>query len=400
VNPIAPATITLPDTAPAVSTAAIGALLDTIAPMLADKPPMPFSGIVAVLNANGISEGAQGQALRRVLNARLLAGQVQRLPGNLYKFGAAPAQGAPRASLPDATPEPSPLVAEDSFMRPTLDEHFRMAPGLRDYLKGIATAAQGGSIEQVRFVGPAGCGKTEAALQLAALAGFDAFIMDCSVVREPRDWFGSRTVRGGAVVWQDSPFTHAIQRGRCVVILDEANRASLNVGNSLLPLLDRRRASLIAERGSVVRVAPSTVFVATMNEGAQFTGTGPLDAALRDRFPRVVEFTYLPAREEAALLVDRTGIDRDNADRLVELAAKTRATHGSTGLAQFGTALSTRQLIAAAADLKTAGIGSLAYTIANLFPADGGAESERAQVVALLVGKFGAAAGKGASDEV
>lgn len=394
-QPMIPATITMPDTAPAVSTAAIGALLDTIAPMLADKPPMPFSGIVAVLNANGISEGAQGQALRRVLNARLLAGQVQRLPGNLYRFGAS----SPAPTAPDATPEPSPLVAEDSFMRPTLDEHFRMAPGLRDYLKGIATAAQGGSIEQVRFVGPAGCGKTEAALQLAALAGFDAFIMDCSVVREPRDWFGSRTVRGGAVVWQDSPFTHAIQRGRCVVILDEANRASLNVGNSLLPLLDRRRASLIAERGSVVRVAPSTVFVATMNEGAQFTGTGPLDAALRDRFPRVVEFTYLTAREEAALLVDRTGIDPENAARLVELASKTRATHGSTGLAQFGTALSTRQLLAAAADLKTAGIGSLAYTVANLFPADGGAESERAQIVALLVGKFGAAAGKAETHE-
>jgi len=273
-----------------------------------------------------------------------------------------------------------------------------MAPGLRDYLKGIAAAAQSGNIEQVRFVGPAGCGKTEAAIQLAALAGFDAFIMDCSIVREPRDWFGSRTVKGGAVVWQDSPFTHAIQRGRCVVILDEANRASLNVGNSLLPLLDRRRASLISERGSVVRVAPSTIFVATMNEGAQFTGTGPLDAALRDRFPRVVEFTYLHPREEAALLVDRTGIDPTNAERLVEITGKTRATHGTSGIAQFGTTLSTRQLLAAAADLKAAGIGSLAYTVANLFPADGGTESERAQIVALLVGKFGADAGKGAAD--
>lgn len=284
--------------------------------------------------------------------------------------------------------QPAPETHQgDALVTPTIDPTFRMGAAMRSYLGRVVTNARCGSIEHLRIVGPAGCGKTESALQVAAMAGMDAFVIDCSIVREPRDWFGSRTVKGGALAWQDSAFVRAVTRGNTVVILDEANRASLTVGNALLPLLDRRRASFIEERGSVVRVAPGTVFVATMNEGAAYTGTSPMDAALRDRFPRVLEFTYLPADDEAALMVQRTGIDRDTADRLVEIAERTRATQG--GISAFSVTLSTRQLLAAAADYVLAGPSSLPFTIGNLFPSEGGNESERAQVMALVVGKFG-----------
>lgn len=379
--------------APATASAeAVGAMLDGLAPTLAGKPAVSFGALKDIASANGVAVGAQAAVLRRVLNARILTGQIVRMPGNLYRWASPSEPSAVHAS----STEGAALVADAdtdagaALLHPAADPSFRYTPGLREYLNSVATAAQGGSIEHLRFVGPAGCGKTEAAMQVAAMAGFPAFIMDASVVREPRDWFGSRTVRGGSVAWQDSPFTHAIQRGRCVVILDEVNRASLAVANSLLPLLDRRRATLIAERGEAVRVGAGTIIVATMNEGAQYSGTGPLDAALRDRFPRVVEMNYLQEAEEALLLVARTGLDMDNASRLVEIAHKTRRTVGATGIQQFGTALSTRQLLAAADDLKRCGPSSLAFTIANLYSAEGGAESERAAIVALLVGKFGA----------
>jgi hypothetical protein len=276
----------------------------------------------------------------------------------------------------------------DALISPDLDPEFRMAPGMAGYLRAIVNNAANGSIEHLRLVGPAGCGKTEAALQVAAMGGMDAFVMDCSIVREPRDWFGSRTVSNGTLAWKDSAFVRAVQRGNTVIVLDEANRASLTVGNALLPLLDRRRASLVEERGSVVRVGAGTVFVATMNEGHGYTGTSPMDAALRDRFPRVLEFTYLAENEEADLLVSRTGISRDSALRLVEIAARTRTT--SAGISPFSVTLSTRQLIAAASDLVLAGPASLAFTLGNLYPSEGGTESERAQIMALVVGKFGA----------
>lgn len=338
------------------------------------------------LRGAGVADlGADDNYLRRAVREKVLRGEAREIGRGAYRFvGAVTTTPAP---APVAEAAPTITHDTDALVTPALDTTFRMSSTLRGYLERIAKSAQCGAIEQMRLVGPAGCGKTEAALQLAAMAGFDAFVIDCSIVREPRDWFGSKTVRGGSIAWQDSQFVRAITRGRCVVVLDEANRASLTVGNALLPLLDRRRATLVDERGSVVRVAPSTVFVATMNEGSQFTGTGPMDAALRDRFPRVVEFTYLPAADEAALLVDRTGIDASVAQRLVEIATKTRTTQA--GVSTFSTTLSTRQLLAAASDYHLVGPSSLAFTIANLFPAEGGAESERATITALLVGKFG-----------
>ena len=381
----------MPPTRSAANLAVIDAL-DRLAASIDPTTTVTLPALRDSLAAQGITDfGAEDNYLRRAVRSMVDRGAARPVGSGCFRFaGTVATAPAPAAGAAPVTPaaEPGEAHALDSLLTPAADPTFRMPATLRGYFGQIAAAAQGGSIEGLRFVGPAGCGKTEAALQLAAMAGFDAFVIDCSIVREPRDWFGSRTVKGGAIAWQDSQFVRAVTRGNTVIVLDEANRASLTVGNALLPLLDRRRATLVEERGSVVRVAPGTVFVATMNEGAAYTGTGPMDAALRDRFPRVVEMTYLAPADEARLLVDRTGIDAPTAARLVEIAGKTRAI-GAGGVSPFSTVLSTRQLLAAAADYRLSGPGSLTYTVANLYPAEGGTESERAAVTALLVGKFG-----------
>lgn len=384
----------MPPTRSAANLAVIDAL-DRLAATIDPTTTVTIPALRDSLTAQGITDfGAEDNYLRRAVRSMVERGAARPVGSGCFRFAGtvatAPVASSTQVEAAPVTPaaEPGEAHALDSLLTPTADPTFRMHATLRGYFGQIAAAAQGGSIEGLRFVGPAGCGKTEAALQLAAMAGFDAFVIDCSIVREPRDWFGSRTVKGGTIAWQDSQFVRAVTRGNTVVILDEANRASLTVGNALLPLLDRRRATLVEERGSVVRVAPGTVFVATMNEGAAYTGTGPMDAALRDRFPRVVEMTYLAPADEARLLVDRTGLDAPTAARLVEIAGKTRAI-GAGGVSPFSTVLSTRQLLAAAADYRLSGPGSLTYTVANLYPTEGGTESERAAITALLVGKFG-----------
>ena len=106
--------------------------------------------------------------------------------------------------------------------------------------------------ENLRLIGPAGCGKTSAAQWLAQETGKALLIMDCSIIREPRDWFGFRTVKDGAIKWQDTAFVRQVMAGNCVICLDELNRAPSAVLNGLMPLLDHRRSTWVEERGAAV----------------------------------------------------------------------------------------------------------------------------------------------------
>ena len=256
--------------------------------------------------------------------------------------------------------------------------------------------------QNVRLLGPHGCGKTELAIQFAARLELPLLIMDCANLREARDWFGYKGAKDGTVFWHESQFVKAVTAGNHVILLDELNRANPHLLNTLMPLLDARRFTYLEERGSKICVGPGTVFFASMNEGAGYTGTSALDRAIRDRFPRVIEMSYLAEKDEIDLLKRRVGIDDDIATRLVGMANKIR--QDSTGLAATLTeSLSTRQLIAAAHDFAIGGVDTLTFTVSNHFSPDGDDESERVRVQSIIQGKFGdilaakaAAAKKGA----
>jgi hypothetical protein len=242
--------------------------------------------------------------------------------------------------------------------------------------------------QNVNLIGPHGCGKTELAIQFAARQKRPLLIMDCANLREARDWFGYKTAREGTVYWHESQFVRAVQAGNHVILLDELNRANPNLLNTLMPILDARRFTYLEEKGDKIVVGPGTVFFASMNEGAGYTGTSALDRAIRDRFPRAVELTYLGEADETKLLVNRCGVSKDIATRLVQMANKIR--QEATGLsAALTESLSTRQLIAAAHDFLLGGVDTLQFTITNHFSPEGDEESERVRVQSIIQGKFG-----------
>lgn len=242
--------------------------------------------------------------------------------------------------------------------------------------------------QNVNLIGPHGCGKTELAIQFAARLNRPLLIMDCANLREARDWFGYKTAKDGTVYWHESQFVRAIQAGNHVILLDELNRANPNLLNTLMPILDARRFTYLEERGDKIVVGPETVFFASMNEGAGYTGTTSLDRAIRDRFPRAVELTYLGEKDEIKLVMNRTSINKDIATRLVQMANKIR--QDATGLsATLTESMSTRQLLAAAHDFALGGVDTLQFTITNHFSPDGDEDSERVKVQSLIQGKFG-----------
>lgn len=275
-----------------------------------------------------------------------------------------------------STPTPAGItVTGTTPATPTERIDLELDDNLKSFLLALGNAP---GIQNLRLVGPAGCGKTSIGQWLAQETNKRLLIMDCSVIREPRDWFGFRTVNSGNIMWQDTEFVRTITAGNCVVVLDELNRAPASVLNGLMPLLDHRRASWLEERGSLIRVGPNTTFVATTNMGAKYLGASPIDMALRDRFSRVVEVTYLNPTRESALLHRRTHLAPEACNHLADIASNTR------GKTSAHDPISTRELLAAASDVATFGEQSLRYTILSKIED----HAKRAAMATLLAGKF------------
>jgi nitric oxide reductase NorQ protein len=101
----------------------------------------------------------------------------------------------------------------------------------------------------------------------------------------------------------------------------------LAANNILFPALDKRRYVPIdiACEGCdrKINIHPDTVFFATANLGAEYSGTQAIDRALLDRF-MPIELDYPQEKEEIRVLMLRTGIAEKQAKAIVKVANEIR----------------------------------------------------------------------------
>ena len=298
----------------------------------------------------------------------------------------------PVESKPEFAFEPSKwsYSAEATDMIPVIDKHFVVGDDNKALIDLVQKRSTIGNVN-IRLVGPAGCGKTSFATNYAANRKMPALIMDCANVREPRDWFGYRKfdAQTKEIVWHESMFIRMIETPGSVVVLDELNRVSPMVINTLIPLLDHRRSTYLEEAGRTIKCAEGVSFWAAINEGNQFTGTIQLDEAISDRFGLVVECKFLDAKAEGNVLKSKTGLNIDDCRKLVDVANQVRAKSQMDTADAFSKPISTRMLEEAATAMVIGGTKTLYYTLLNHFSGSGGASSERQGLHKLLVGKFG-----------
>lgn len=278
---------------------------------------------------------------------------------------------------------------------PAKDDQFIITPEF-DLLVAISgKMLYEGKTANTLLLGPAGCGKTATAEQLAAQLGLPYLHLNCSSIREASMLFGTREVKEGKTFTRPSLFTQTIEKGGAVIMLDEINRCAPTALNGLLTSMDGSSPySEDLERH--VRVGENIIFLGACNIGAAYTGTYRLDKALDDRFARRIEVTYLPAEKEIELLVVKTGIGPEAAKRLVQIADQVRKEYNK-GSRKFSQDISTRVLLGAAADFaalesvkKGAGPKSIQMTIVNRFDNSGDSNSERTSLSMLVDGKFSA----------
>ena len=176
------------------------------------------------------------------------------------------------------------------------------------------------------LIGPTGTGKAlcvfEAVERLARPRRL--FVIEGHSSLKEFDLLGGYVPDGkGGFQWRDGVVTQALRQEGSALFIDEANRMPARVLNLLLGIISRG-AVVLTEHGSEEVTASDGFCVIMASNLGKGYHVETYDAALISRFPVVLEFNYLPPREEEGLLKERTGISRDEARIMVKVAKETR----------------------------------------------------------------------------
>jgi MoxR-like ATPase len=164
----------------------------------------------------------------------------------------------------------------------------------------------------VLIYGPTGPGKTSFTMAWAAARGKKFYSVASNVALDPSQMFGKMSIKDdGSFGWFDGGVTDIVRHGG-VILINEVNFMSDRIAPVLFELLDKRREiTLLDHKGEKIRAhRPDcwcdlddddcrdrwVLVVADMNP--DYSGTRPLNAAFRNRFPIQIEWDYDPIIEE------------------------------------------------------------------------------------------------------
>ncbi len=211
----------------------------------------------------------------------------------------------------------------------------------------IGKISSRGQPVNVKVLGPAGVGKTSLGWEFASAHKRPCFEVHWGMYQEPGEvWGKDRLSMERGTYYEQARYVDALETENCVIILDEPNRCHPEVLNTNFALWDWRRAAWVPDLRRMVKVAPGVVFFACLNEGSEYIGVNPMDKAIRERFTRTIRLDWPPMKVEANILVKRTGVDQEIADKLAKFAREVRRNP------KLGCAPSTRQLLVACEDVK------------------------------------------------
>jgi MoxR-like ATPase len=162
--------------------------------------------------------------------------------------------------------------------------------------------------KNIMMVGPAGCGKTQAAKSLPEAMKNPFFYFNLGATQDPRSTLiGNTHFKEGETIFDKSPFVKAIETENAIILLDELSRAHPEAWNILMTVLDEGQRYLRLDESvnaPIIKVANGVSFIATANIGTEYTSTRVLDRALMDRF-EIIEVDILSLEQESILLAKR-----------------------------------------------------------------------------------------------
>jgi len=170
--------------------------------------------------------------------------------------------------------------------------------------------------------GPTGCGKTRFVRYMAERLGRRLYTVACHDDLTAADLVGRHLIADGGTFWSDGPLTRAVREG-AICYLDEVVEARKDTTVVLHPLTDDRRILPLERTGETLHAPDGFMLVVSYNPGYQNLLRG-MKPSTTQRFV-ALSLGFPPPELEAEVLIGETGIDPQQARRLVRLAGALRA---------------------------------------------------------------------------
>jgi nitric oxide reductase NorQ protein len=193
----------------------------------------------------------------------------------------------------------------------------------------------------VMLKGPTGCGKSRFVEYMAWKLNKPLITVACNEDMTASDLVGRFLLDINGTKWQDGPLTVAARIG-AICYLDEVVEARQDTTVVIHPLTDHRRELPLEKKGELVHGHEDFQLVISYNPGYQSL-MKDLKQSTKQRFGGM-DFDYPDAEIETEIVAHEGGVDSGLAEKLVQIAHRSRNLKGH-GLDE---GMSTRLLVYAA----------------------------------------------------
>ncbi len=190
----------------------------------------------------------------------------------------------------------------------------------------------------VMLKGPTGCGKSRFVEYMAWKLQKPLITVACNEDMTAADLVGRFLLDVNGTRWQDGPLTTAARIG-AICYLDEVVEARQDTTVVIHPLTDHRRQLPLEKKGELIDAHPDFQIVISYNPGYQSL-MKDLKQSTKQRFG-AMSFDFPPPEVEAEIVAHEAGVDAGIAEKLVQVAERSRNLKGH-GLDE---GMSTRLLI-------------------------------------------------------
>ena len=173
--------------------------------------------------------------------------------------------------------------------------------------------------------GPTGCGKSRFVEYMAHKLDRPLITVACNEDMTASDLVGRFLLDRDGTKWQDGPLTTAARVG-AICYLDEVVEARQDTTVVIHPLTDHRRVLPLEKKREQIEAHPDFQLVISYNPGYQSL-MKDLKQSTKQRFA-ALNFDYPSADIETEIVATETGVGKDTAAKLVQIAHRARNLKG------------------------------------------------------------------------